>query len=98
MFAATAEQLCDIVCVMVELQWLPAPKLCKYYVEPAVGDAQEAQRVLYLAVVTGQVRARSKGRVLRLNQIALMEQINPFGLPPDIELSLEDARRKWGVP
>ncbi len=91
-------QLCGVACVMDELKWLPAPKLCKYYVEPAVGDAQEAQRVLYLAVITGQVRARSKGRVLRLNQIASMEEINPFGLPSDIELSIEDARQKWGVP
>jgi hypothetical protein len=85
-------------CVMAELEWLPAPKLCKYYVEPAVGDAQEARRVLYLAVATGQVRARSKGRVLRLNQIASMKEINPFGLPSDIELSIEDARQKWGGP
>jgi hypothetical protein len=83
---------------MAELEWLPAPKLCKHYVEPAVGDAQEALRVLYLAVVTGQVRARSKGRVLRLNQITSRQEINPFGMPPDIELSIEDARRKWGCP
>jgi hypothetical protein len=48
-------------------------------------------------VATGQ-GARSKGRVLRLNQIALMEQINPFSLPPDLELSIEDAHRKWGGP
>ncbi len=83
---------------MAELEWLPAPELCKYYVEPAVGDAKEARRVLYLAVVTGQVRVRSKGRVLHLNQIASMEEINPFGLPAGIELSIEDARKKWGGP
>jgi hypothetical protein len=91
-------QLCGIACVMAELEWLPAPTLCKYYVEPAVGDAQEARRALYLAVVTGQVRARSMGRVLRLNQMASMQEINPFGLPSDIELSIEDARQKWGGP
>ena len=91
-------QFCGIACVMAELEWLPAPKLCKYYVEPAVGDVQEARRVLYLAVVTGQVRARSKGRVLHLNQIVSRKEINPFGMPPDIELSIEDARRKWGGP
>ena len=51
--------------------WLPAPKLREYYVDPAVGGGQEAQRVLYLAVVTGQVRARLNGRILRLDQIAL---------------------------
>ena len=68
------------------------------YVDPAVGGGQEAQRVLYLTVVTGQVRARLNGRILRLDQIALMGQINPFSLPPDLELSIEDARRKWGGP
>jgi hypothetical protein len=44
------------------------------------------------------VRARLNGRILRLDQIALMGQINPFSLPPDLELSIEDARRKWGGP
>jgi len=57
---------------MAEFGWLPAPKLREYYVDPAVGGGQEAQRVLYLAVVTGQVRARLNGRILRLDQIALM--------------------------
>jgi hypothetical protein len=55
---------------MAEFGWLPAPKLREYYVDPAVGGGQEAQRVLYLTVVTGQVRARLKGRILRLDQIA----------------------------
>jgi hypothetical protein len=54
---------------MAEFGWLPAPKLREYYVDPAVGGGQEAQRVLYLTVVTGQVRARLKGRILRLDQI-----------------------------
>ena len=58
--------------VMAEFGWLPAPKLREYYVDPAVGGGQEAQRVLYLTVVTGQVRARLNGRILRLDQIALM--------------------------
>jgi hypothetical protein len=83
---------------MAEFGWLPAPKLREYYVDPAVGGGQEPQRVLYLTVVTGQVRAHLKGRILRLDQIALMGQINPFSLPPDLELSIEDARRKWGGP
>jgi hypothetical protein len=59
-------------------------------------DAQDAQTRLYLAVITDQVRARSKGRTLSLNQIALMSDINPFNLPPDIELSVVDARRRCG--
>jgi hypothetical protein len=51
---------------MAEFGWLPAPKLREYYVDPAVGGGQEAQRVLYLTVVTGQVQARLNGRILRL--------------------------------
>jgi hypothetical protein len=73
---------------MAEFGWLPAPKLREYYVDPAVGGGQEAQRVLYLTVVTGQVRARLNGRILRLDQIALIGQINPFSLPPDLDCRL----------
>jgi hypothetical protein len=83
---------------MAEIGWLSPLKLRHYYVEPLAVDAQDAQTRLYLAVVTGQVRARSKGRTLSLKQIALMRGINPSGMPSDIELSVVDARRKWGGP
>jgi hypothetical protein len=83
---------------MADIDWLPPAKLREHYVEPVAVDAQDAQRVLYLAVITGQVRARCKGHILRLDQIGAMRDINPFSLPPDIELSVDDARRKWGGP
>jgi hypothetical protein len=60
--------------------------------------AQDAQRVLYLAVITGQARARRKGHILRLGEIGAMMDINPFSLSPDLELSVGDARQKWGRP
>ena len=56
------------------------------------------QKRLYLAVVKGEVRARLKGRVLGpewLKQIAALKYDDPFTLPSDLELSVEDAKRLW---
>ena len=63
-------------------------------------DGIEAcQKRLYLAVMKDEVRVRLKGRVLGpewLKQIAAMTyDDNPFTLPPDLELSVEDAKRLW---
>jgi hypothetical protein len=57
---------------------------------------------LFLSVTKGEVRARSKNRVFGpewLKQIAQLkvDEANPFALPPDIELSVEDAKRKWAA-
>jgi hypothetical protein len=62
---------------------------------------KEAERQLYLAVIRGNVKARLKGRELGpewLKQISKMkfDDNNDFALPPDIELSVEDAKRIWG--
>ena len=38
---------------MADIDWLPPAKLREHYVEPVAVDAQDAQRVLYLAVITG---------------------------------------------
>jgi len=81
-----------------EYGWLPTWKLREHYVEPVAIDAHDAQTRLYLAVVTDQVRARFEGRTLNLKQIAVMSDIKGLRLPPDIELSVVDARRKWGRP
>ena len=66
--------------------------------DPVAADIPDAQGRLYLAVVTGEVRARLKGRILNHKQVGLMSSISPFNFPADIELSVEDARRKWGGP
>ena len=58
---------------MADIDWLPPAKLREHYVDPVAVDAQDAQRVLYLAVITGQVRARCKGHMLRLDQIGAMK-------------------------
>jgi hypothetical protein len=56
------------------------------------------EKRLHLAVINGEVRARLKGRVLGpewLKQIAAMKYDDPFTLPPDLELSVQDAKTLW---
>jgi hypothetical protein len=81
-------------------EWLRPSKLREYYVDHRFDDVNEAERQLYFAVIGGKVRARSKGRVLGsewLTQLSKMkfDDNNAFALPPDIELSVEDAKRIW---
>ena len=71
-------------------------------VDHAFADVREAEEQLFLSVTKGEVRARSKNRVFGpewLKQIAQLkvDEANPFALPPDIELSVEDAKRKWAA-
>ena len=82
-------------------EWLRPLKILEY-VEHPFSDMKEAERQLYLAVIRGEVRARSKGIILGpewLKQISKMKfhDKNPFALPPDIELSVEDVTRIWGA-
>jgi len=82
-------------------EWLRPSKLREYYVDHRFNDVKEAERQLYLAVIRGEVRARSKGRLFGpewLKQISKMkfDDKSAFALPPDIELSVEDATRIWG--
>ena len=81
-------------------EWLPPRTLRENYVDRAVSSIWEAERQLYLAVAMGRVRARSRGIILgpewrkRLAKM-IFDEINPFALPTDIELSVEDAIREW---
>ena len=83
---------------MADIEWLPARQLREIYVAPVATNIPDAQRRLYLAVVTGEVRARLSGRILNHKQIGAMSSITPFNISDEIELSVEDARRKWGGP
>jgi hypothetical protein len=79
-------------------QWLRPMKLREYYVDHAVSDVHGAEKQLYLAVIKGEVRAMLNGRVLGpgwLKQVERLKYDDPFTLPPDLELSVEDAKRKW---
>jgi hypothetical protein len=79
-------------------EWFRPSKLREYCVDRRFDDVNEAVRRLYFAVIGGKVRARSNGRVLGLTQLSKMkfDDNNTFALPPDIELSVEDANRIWG--
>ena len=85
---------------MTDPGWLRPLKLLEYYVDHGFANVREAERELFAAVVSGEVRARRKGIVLGpqwRKQIANLrvDDTNPFALPPDIELSIEDAKRIW---
>jgi hypothetical protein len=81
-------------------EWTRPLKLREYYVDRHFDSVEEAEKQLYLAVIRGDVRAR-RGEVVFgpewLKQISKMRfsDTDPFALPPDIELSVEDAMRLW---
>jgi hypothetical protein len=84
----------------IEIEWLAPMKLRESCVDHAFSTIQEAERALYQAVISGEVRSRRKGIVFgpeMLKQIdrLVFHDIDPCALPPDIELSVGDAKRKW---
>jgi len=83
-------------------EWLRPMKLREYYADHRFDDVNEAERQLYFAVIGGKVRARSKGRVFGPEWLAQLSKMkfsaeSAYTLPPDIELSVEDAERLWGA-
>jgi hypothetical protein len=83
---------------MTYKEWLSPRRLQEYFVESAVPNYQDATQQLYLAVTSGEVRARWQGTILDPRWFAQRSasDTEPFALPPDVELSVEDAKRKWG--
>jgi hypothetical protein len=80
-----------------DTEWTSPRKMMDYYMDQSDG-METTQKRLYLAVIKGEVRARLKGRVLGpewLKQIGALKYAHPFTLPPDLELSVEDAKRIW---
>jgi hypothetical protein len=68
-----------------------------YYMDQSDG-IEACEKRLYLAVIKGELRARLNGRVLGpewLKRIAAMKYDDPFTLPPDLELSVQDAKKPW---
>jgi hypothetical protein len=85
---------------MTDYRWVSPTKLRQYHMDHIVKDAEEAEKQLYFAVIGGEVRARSQGKLFGpklLQQMARMKfhDDNLFALPPDIQLSVEGARQKW---
>src|SRR5262245_12315203 len=81
-------------------EWLSPRKILEYYVQCAFPDVAEAEKDLHIALITGEVRARFQGEIIGpelRGQIArtVYEDGNPAALPPDIQISVEDAERVW---
>ena len=83
---------------MPDTEWTSPRKMMDYYMDQSDG-IEACQKRLYLAVIKGEVRARLNCIVLGpewLKQIGAMTyDDNPFTLPPNLELSVEDAKRLW---
>jgi hypothetical protein len=78
-------------------KWLRPLKVREYYLDSHFDSIRAADKWLYLAVVRGVVRARSKGLVLGpewVKQLSKMpyDDDNPFALPP--ELSIDDVKKE----
>jgi len=84
---------------MSDDEWVSPRRVREDYVEPITSDIEDALKQVWSAVINGEVRARLNGIVLGpewLMQIAPMKDPKfDYRLPPDLELSLEDAERKW---
>jgi hypothetical protein len=86
---------------MAVSEWLSPQQILERYVDVAVGDIREAEAQLYLAIISGEIRARRKGVVFGAEKLKQLRNFKAdrsgrSALPPDIELSVEDAERKWG--
>ena len=82
---------------MPDTEWTSPRKMMDHYMDQSDGF-EATQKRLYLAVLKGEVRARLNNRVLGpewLKQIAAMKYDDPFTLPPDLELSVQDAKKLW---
>jgi hypothetical protein len=85
----------------VDYDWISPRKMIEYYLdyEPSI---MNPEKELYEAVINGDVRARSKGIVFGPEWLKQLDKLifnenNPYALPPDIGLSVQDARRKWNL-
>jgi hypothetical protein len=84
-------------------EWLRPLKVLEHYVLAVFpDDTLEAERQLYLAVASGDIRARVDGHLVspewrkRMRRMTFLPN-NTFTLGPDLELSVEDARREFGT-
>jgi hypothetical protein len=82
--------------------WISPLKLREYYADYLLPpDVEDTQQAVYEAVVTGAIRAKLNSRVLTKEEAAALGQTrwgdteNPYALPSDLQLSVEDAERIW---
>ena len=85
-------------------EWLRPQKILDYILSRRFDKMEQAERQLYWAVVRGRVRSRHyTGPMLNppdLERIECMVVLEgaPYTLPPDIEVSVEDAEREVVKP
>jgi hypothetical protein len=81
-----------------DTEWTSPRKMMDYYMDQR-GGIEACKERLYLAVINGDVRARFKDLLIgpeSLQQIAATKyDKDPFTLPPDLELSVEDVKKLW---
>ncbi len=82
------------------MDWMSPRETRQYYLDRVIADPRQAEKQLYRAVIKREVRARLNGRLLGPEWLKQLERLTvdpdrPFALPPDIELSVEDVKRKW---
>jgi hypothetical protein len=82
-------------------QWLGPSTILDLYVRPVAHE--DAAKWLYLAVITGRVRIRARtGPIFgpqTLKNLSRMkfDDTDPWALPPDLVLSVADAKIEWGI-
>jgi hypothetical protein len=77
--------------------WISPRILRKYYADFLLPDTvQDKQQQIFRAVIDGTIRAKHNGRILTTEEAAALGKTrwdieNSYALPPDIQLSVEDA-------
>lgn len=87
---------------MSDAEWT-SPRILLHALQRAFPDLDSAERALFDAVMSGEVRARRPANKHVYGPEWLREKIkrlkvipgDPHALPPDIELSIKDAMKKW---
>lgn len=79
-------------------EWLRPMKLRENYADYLVSAKDDPEYQIYRAVLDGAIRARHNGRILTKQETSALGEkrwSNTEGdyFPPDIELSVEDAKR-----
>ena len=85
------------------LRWCSQRKLFDYHVDRLLPPDVDGYRAIYEAVISGKIRSRTKGNVLTKQEAAELAKIKwssdpdqPYMLPPDLGLSIEDAEEMFG--
>jgi hypothetical protein len=83
--------------------WLSATKLREYYADFLFpNDGEDPQHEIYKGVISGAIRVRSQGRIFTKEEAAALgrrrwsdDENDPYALPADVGLSLDDALELW---